>query len=163
MAGNNYRVTGDNLPKDSGNRYLMAWLDPVNNAFTLPWGFPVSGSAGGLVIGHAPVQYIADVITATGVHSSGVDLNGYTVRGLIIPQMGSGCNVRFQVSSSGLTWVALLNAAGVGISATGDNSQYYALGANGSPLVDVVPYGIVRMSATVNQTASRTALWVVST
>ena len=89
MAGNSYQVTGDNLPRDSGNRYIMAWWDAANNAFALPYGFPVSGSAAALAVGHMN-NVIADVITATGSLSSGVDLGGYAIKGFVAPLCGSG-------------------------------------------------------------------------
>ncbi len=160
MAGNNWNVTGDNLPKDSGNRYMAAWYDPVNNAFSLPLGYPVSGSAGGLAIGHLP-NNIIDVMTATATLSSGVDLGGYTLRGLIQPLMGSGANLVFQVSGSALAWTTLASTAGVAFSATALQTGSYAM--DQSVLAPLAPYRWVRISATVLQTATRNFTWVVNT
>ena len=158
MAGNNFQITGDNLPRDSGNRYYWALYDPVNNNFALPWGYPVSGSAAGMVAGHA-YQQITDTMTATGANSSGVDLGGYSVKGLIIPTMGSGCWLTFRVSASGVQASTLSNSA-IGIySATG--SVLYALDATFLSILG--PYRWIALSATQPQTATRTFTWILST
>lgn len=162
MAGNNYNITGDLLPRDSANHYMMAWYDPVNNNFQPPYAVPVQVSAAGLAIGHM-MTGISDVLTATGVNSSGVDLLGYTVRGLYQPAMGSACWVIFDVSGYGMVngWQNLVNSANVSYSATGGPS--FGMAYDQTILSLLAPYRFVRMRATVNQTANRTFVWQVAT
>ena len=154
-------ITADNLPKDSGNRFMVAPYDPALSAFNLLYAFPVSGAFGGLAIGHMTNQ-IADTMTATGGLSSGVDLGGYPIRGLLVPPMGSGCEIYFQFSASGQGWVALSTDRAALMSATGGASLQYAMsptaiGGHSSP------YRYVRMTASQGQTATRTFVWAVST
>ena len=155
-------VTADNLPKDSGNRYVWAPFDPSASAFNLPLSYPVSGSLGGLAQGHV-VNNIADLITATGAISSGVDLGGWAHLALYVPPMGSGTQLTFQASASGIGWTnistALINHTAT-ISATGALAVAYFVGM-GPQLEMLRPFRFVRMSAAQNQTATRTAVWVV--
>ena len=138
----------------------MAWFDPVNNNFQLPYANPVSGSAAGLAIGHM-TNFISDVMTSTGAISSGVDLGGYTVRGLHIAQMGSATQITFQVSASGGPYVSILSVGANPLSASGRTDSQYALDA--SALGSLQYYRFVRMSAANLQTANRTFVWSVST
>ena len=66
----------------------------------------LQASGAGLAIGHL-YHVINDTMTATGSISSGVDLAGYTTRGLLIPTMGSGCELTFQISASGGGWTTV--------------------------------------------------------
>ena len=159
MAGNSYNVTGDNLPKDSGNRYMMAWYDPVANNFALPWAYPVSGSAAGLVIGHG-YNIISDTLTATGNISSGVDLGGYPTRACLLFSFGSASEVVFQASAP-QGWISINTNRDAGISATAGPTFNNLIGA--SYLTDLAPFRYIRVSAFQGQTATRTIHWFVST
>lgn len=154
-------VTGDNLPKDSGNRYVWAPFDPSGSAFKLPFAYPFSGDMGGLAIGHV-TNTIADIMTSTGAISSGVDIGGYTHIGLYMPPMGSAGQVTFQVSASGIAWTNLSTTTqNAALSATAALATGYFVG-NGSALDMVRPFRYVRLSASTPQTANRTALWVLA-
>lgn len=157
-----YNITADNLPKDSGNRFWWAPYDAAASAFRLVQAYPVSGAYGGVAKGHL-VNNIADVMTATGSISSGVDLGGWEYLGLYMPPMGSGTQVTFQASASGIGWTnistALINQTAT-ISATGALQTAYFVGM-GSQMEMFRPFRFVRMSAANLQTASRTAVWVV--
>ena len=162
MAGNNIYASADNLPKDSGNRYMMAPFDPSGSGFVLPMANPVSGSFGGWVMGHMTNQ-IADTMTSTGAISSGVDLGGYTVRGLTVAQAGSGTQFVFQVSASGGVYSTILDpVTNNQLSASGRTDGQYTLGW-GSALQSLQYYRFVRISAANLQTAARTFVWSVST
>lgn len=156
----NLNITGDNLPKDSGNRYAWAPFDPAGSAYKLPMAYPVSGDMGGLGAGHL-VQNIADVMTATGSISSGVDLGGWAYLALFMPPFGSGTQVTFQASASGIGWTNISTTTqNATLSATGALATGYFVGM-GSSLTPLVPFRFVRLSAANAQTATRTAVWVV--
>lgn len=154
-------VSADNLPKDSGSRYIWAPFDASGSAFKLPYAYPFSGDVGGLAVGHV-TNTIADLMTATGSISSGVDIGGYTHIGLYMPPMGSGTQVTFQVSASGVGWTNLSTTTqNAAMSATGALATGYFIG-HGSALDTVRPFRYVRLSAAQAQTATRTALWVLA-
>lgn len=156
----NLNITADNLPKDSGNRYAWAPFDPAASAYSLPQAYPVSGSFGGLGMGHL-VNNIADVMTATGSISSGVDLGGWAYLALAMPPFGSGTQVTFQASASGVGWTNIsVTTQNAVMSATGALQTGYVIGF-GSALGPLQPIRWVRLSAAQPQTASRTAVWIV--
>ena len=159
MSGTNTQITGDNLPRDSGNRYFAAPYEPSGNRFLPQLGYPVSGSAIGAAVGHV-IHNIIDTFSATATVSSGVDLGGFTIRGLMAPAMGSGCNFMFQVSASAQAYATVSNTAGVAYSASGLLQTAYAL--DQTVIQHVNPYRFVRMSATVMQTAARNFTWQVA-
>lgn len=165
MAGNNFNITGDNLPKDSGNRYLWALWDNQGNNFRLPFAYPTApnGTAAAMAIGHM-YHTITATMTSTGALSSAVDLGGYTQRSIYIDQMGSGCNVVWQISASGQGgWVTVTDRAAASYSATGStNAGGYVLGM-GAEMNALAPHTFVRLSATQNQTATRTFRWYLAT
>ncbi len=163
MAGQNLTITGDNLPRDSGSRYMVGLYDPVNNNFQPLYANPVvtAETAAGLAIGHLQTV-INSVMTATGAVSSAVNLGGYTVRALYLPIMGSGCNITFQASASGGGgWATIANNIGVYYSATGNNVGFL-LGV-GAEMNAISPMKTIRLSASQPQTADRTFTWFVST
>lgn len=152
----NLNITGDNLPKDSGNRYIWGPFDPSGSAFKLPYAYPVSGDVGGLAVGHV-TNSIADIMTATGSISSGIDLGGYSLYSVYIPPMGSGTELTFQASGSGWGWINVsTNARNATLSATGALATGYAF-----PFTSPWPFRYVRLSAANAQTATRTAVWNV--
>ena len=150
-------VSADNLPTDSGSRYSWAPFDPATSAFKLPMAMPVSGDYGGLAVGHV-TNYIADVMTATGAISSGVNLAGYVNFALYVPPMGSGTELTFQGSGSGIPWTNIsTNARNTTFSATGALATGYMF-----QFSNFFPFSYVRLSAANAQTASRTAVWIVN-
>lgn len=156
-------ITADNLPKDSGNRFYAAPYDASASAYRLPQAYPVSGNFGGVGDGHI-INVIQDLITSTGSISSGVDLGGWLNLGLYIPPMGAGTQLTFQASASGIGWTNITTNISAPIanfiSASGTLATGYFLGMS-THMEAMRPMRYVRMSAANNQTATRTAVWLV--
>jgi len=103
-------------------------------------------------------KVIEAVIASGGTESAEVDLENFSIMGLLIPTLDSG-NLTFKVSDKpGGTFQTLTTAVPAAIAVVAGTGNF-ALGAD--DLTDLAPYRFVKIVSAATQTAARTLKWIL--